>query len=105
MSPDTETLILQAITDMRADVTSLTREVSKLRERAAHEDGLDRGLALARRVEHVETELADRPTTRQIGEMFDNRIRRLTTRLIAGAFAGIPVWMGAGVALTALLSR
>jgi hypothetical protein len=105
MTTDTERILLNAVEGLRGDVGALTKEVAAMRERAAREDGLGSGLALARRVEHVEAELAERPTTAQIGAMFDDRLRKLTIQLIAAAIAGIPVWMGAGVALAALLSH
>ena len=103
MSPDTDAIILAAISDLRTDVGKLTEEVGKLRERAAHDDGLERGLALGKRVDQIEHDMGDRPTTAQIGDMLDNRLRKMTNRAILGAFAAAPAWMAAGVAVYSLM--
>lgn len=98
MSPtDNDAIVLAAIADLRADVGKLTEEVGKLRERQAHDEGLERGMALGQRVEKVERELAERPTTTEIAEMLDNRLRKLANRAILGAFAAAPAWMAAGI--------
>jgi hypothetical protein len=101
VTTDTERILLNALEGLRADVTELTREVSGLRERAAHEDGLDRGLALARRVDTLEAEVTARPTAEQIGEMLDERLRKLAVRM----FIATPLWLGAAVAVATYLSR
>lgn len=103
--PDTEGLLLEAIQGLRSEVVDLTRKVSALSENAAREKGLAQGLAIDRRLQHVERDMQTRPTAEQIGEMLDNRLRKFTNRAIIGAFAAAPAWMGAGVALAAYLGR
>jgi hypothetical protein len=103
VSQDTDAIILAAISDLRTDVSKLTLEVGKLRERNAHDEGLERGLALGKRVDQIEHDMGDRPTTKQIGDMLDNRLRKMTNRAILGAFAAAPAWMAAGVAVYSLV--
>lgn len=105
MTPDTETLLLHAVENMRTEVGALTRQVGELQVQSAREEGLDKGLALNSRLQSVETDMKHRPTTTEIAQMLDNRLKTLAIRVAAAAFCAIPVWMGAGVALAAYLDR
>lgn len=105
MTNDTDTLLINAVEGLRADVADLSRKVADLTVKSAHDEGLERGLNLSHRVTSVEHQLRDRPTAKEIGEMFDNRMRKLMVRLIAAALAAVPVWMGAGVALAAFIAH
>lgn len=105
MSPDTEQLLLEALQGLRGDVATLATKVHELGERAARDEGLEQGLAIDRRLQHVEQDMRDRPTTAEIAQMLDNRLKTLAIRAGLAAFAAVPVWMGAGVALAAYLGH
>jgi hypothetical protein len=105
VTPDTEHILLEQVAGLRTDVSALTRKVAEISERAAHDEGLEQGLALKDRMSVVEADMLHRPTTAEIAQMLDNRLKTLAIRAGIAAFAAVPVWMGAGVALAAYLGK